>query len=217
MRRTISSTNSIGLTALRRASVIRCLRYGTVHNANFLAAALLCRVQKFTGRRELLEPALRVARYSVAKQHIDGSWYYGEEPSQHWIDNFHTGYNLCALQAIGRDVRTDEFDGCIQRGLEFYRNHFFRQDSAPGYFHDRVYPIDIHCVAQSILTLLQSKSFNEANRDLAWSIFQWAMEHMWDSKGFFYYRVLRLGTIRTSYMRWSQAWMLLALTSLLDD
>ena len=37
------------------------------------------------------------------------------------------------------------------------------------------------------------------------------MKHMWDERGFFYYRVLRLGTIRTSYMRWSQAWMLLAL------
>jgi hypothetical protein len=39
---------------------------------------------------------------------------------------------------------------------------------------------------------------------------------MWDSRGFFYYRVLRSCTIRTSYMRWSQAWMLLALATLLD-
>ena len=40
---------------------------------------------------------------------------------------------------------------------------------------------------------------------------------MWDERGFFYYRVLRFGTIRTSYMRWSQAWMLLALATLLAD
>jgi len=37
------------------------------------------------------------------------------------------------------------------------------------------------------------------------------MNHMWDERGFFYYRCLRLATIRTSYMRWTQAWMLLAL------
>ena len=37
------------------------------------------------------------------------------------------------------------------------------------------------------------------------------MAHMWDERGFFYYRVLRGLTIRTPYMRWSQAWMLLAL------
>jgi len=43
------------------------------------------------------------------------------------------------------------------------------------------------------------------------------MKHMWDERGFFYYRVLRLCTIRTSYMRWSQAWMLLALSTLLNE
>jgi len=40
---------------------------------------------------------------------------------------------------------------------------------------------------------------------------------MWDNHGFFYYRVLRFMTVRTSYMRWSQAWMLLALATLLKD
>jgi len=40
---------------------------------------------------------------------------------------------------------------------------------------------------------------------------------MWDERGFFYYRVLRLGTIKTSYMRWSQAWMMLALATLLSE
>ena len=43
------------------------------------------------------------------------------------------------------------------------------------------------------------------------------MRLMWDERGFFYYRVLRFGTIRTSYMRWSQAWMLLALATLLES
>ena len=41
------------------------------------------------------------------------------------------------------------------------------------------------------------------------------MKHMWDERGFFYYRVLRMGTIRISYMRWSQAWMLEALSTML--
>jgi hypothetical protein len=42
------------------------------------------------------------------------------------------------------------------------------------------------------------------------------MANMWDERGYFYYRVLRFLTIRISYMRWSQAWMLLALTTLLE-
>jgi hypothetical protein len=187
------------------------------HNANFLAAALFCRVYKHTGREKFLQPALKVARFSAAKQHADGSWYYGERTTQRWIDNFHTGYNLCALQDISRDAATTEFETCIRNGFEFYRAHFFREDGAARYFHDRTYPIDIHCVAQSIITLLAFKDLQPGNVRLADSVFRWAMKHMWDDRGFFDYRVLRFCTIRTSYMRWSQAWMLLALSTLLSE
>ena len=190
---------------------------GETHNANLLAAGLFCRVYKHTGGKKFLEPALRVARQAVGKQQADGSWLYGEHPSQRWIDNFHTGYNLEALRSIGQSLETSEFDSSVRRGFEFYRAHFFREDAAPKYFHDRAYPLDIHCVAGSILTLLEFRNIDSGNVQLARSVFDWAMKHMWDEQGFFYYRVLRLCTIRTSYMRWSQAWMLLALSSLLEQ
>ncbi|HET6932813.1 MAG TPA: hypothetical protein VFI45_20980 [Candidatus Acidoferrum sp.] len=184
------------------------------HNANLLAAALLCRVYRHTGNARLLKPALTVSRYSVSKQRADGSWDYGDAPSQRWIDNFHTGYNLRALQAIGRYAGTSEFDAGMRRGFGFYRTHFFREDGAARYFHNKAYPIDIHSVAESILTLLAFRDLDPGNLALAQSVFRWAMNHMWDEQGFFYYRVLRFGTIRTSYMRWSQAWMLLAMSAL---
>lgn len=186
-----------------------------VHNANFLAAALLCRLFHHTQDQSLLAPALKTARYSVGKQHRNGSWSYGELPTQQWIDNFHTGYNLSALHSIGRYAGTKEFDCNIATGFDFYRAHFFREDGAPRYFHNQTYPIDIHCVAQSILTLIEFEYLNPANLSLLHSTYAWAMKHMWDEVGsFFYYRVLRTLTIRTSYMRWSQAWMLLALSTL---
>lgn len=188
---------------------------GETHNANLLAAALLCRVYKHTGEKKFQEAALRVARQAVGKQQPDGSWFYGEHPSQRWIDNFHTGYNLGALRSIGCDLGTDEFDASMRSGFEFYRANFFREDAAPKYFHNRVYPLDIHCVAQSIITLLAFQDLDSTNIELARRVFRWALTNMWDERGFFYYRVLRLCTIRTSYMRWSQAWMLLALSRLL--
>jgi len=188
-----------------------------VHNANLLAAALFCRVFKYTGETKFLEPALKVARYSAGKQHTDGSWVYGEARSQQWIDNFHTGYNLCALQQIDQSLHSDEFASHILKGLAFYKKHFFREDGAARYFHNRLYPIDIHCVAQSIITLLMLRDVGSDNVALAYSVYRWAMNHMWDAEGFFAYRVLRLGTIWTPYMRWSQAWMLLAMSILLSD
>jgi hypothetical protein len=188
-----------------------------IFNANLLAAALFCRIVTSTGDTKYVESAVKVARYAVSRQNTDGSWPYGEGQKQNWIDNFHTGYNLGALADIGASLGTDEFDAPVRRGIAFYRAHFFRADGAPRYFHNQTYPIDVHCVAQSILTLVRFRDEHSENLALAQSVARWALDHMWDSRGFFYYRVQRFGTIRTSYMRWSQAWMLLALTALLTS
>ncbi len=188
-----------------------------VHNANFLGAALLCRVYKQTGEKKFLEPALKIARYSASKQKDDGAWDYGELSTQRWVDNFHTGYNLCALRSICQSTETSEFESHIRLGFEFYRGHFFREDGATGYFHDRLYPIDIHSVAQSIITLVELKDLDKGNIELAHSIYQWAMNHMWDERGYFHYRVLPFFKNKISYMRWTQAWMVLALSTLLDS
>jgi hypothetical protein len=121
------------------------------------------------------------------------------------------------LQEIGRYAETREFDACIEHGFQFYRNNFFREDGAPKYFHNRTFPIDIHSVAQSIITLLAFRDLDPDNLAQANKVLSWAMNHMWDDRGFFYYRVLRSCTIRTSYMRWSQAWMLLAMSEFLCE
>ena len=184
-----------------------------VHNANFLAAALLCRIFHYTGNEQFLEPALKAARYSASRQRNDGSWMYGELATQQWIDNFHTGFNLSALRTISSCLGIREFESHIRAGFQFYRQHFIREDGAARYFHDHTYPIDSHCVAQTLLTLLEFQDLNEANLDLAQSVFDWSMKHMWDEAGFFYYRKLPFVTIKTSYMRWTQAWMLLAMST----
>jgi hypothetical protein len=188
-----------------------------IHNANLLAAGLFCRVYKHTNEEKFISPALRVARYSAAKQHADGGWDYGDAPAYRWIDNFHTGFNLCALRAIGNYAETAEFEQHLRRGLAFYLGHFFCENGAVRYFHDRTYPLDSHCIAQSIITLLELKDLDPRNISMAFEVFQWAMKHMWDKRGFYYYRILRTCTIRTSYMRWTQAWMFLSLSMLLSE
>lgn len=188
-----------------------------VHNANFIAAALLCRIIQSTGDRKFLHPALKAARYSASRQRDDGSWVYGELPTQQWVDNFHTGYNLCALRTIGRCAPTSEFEPHVSRGFVFYREHFFREDGAPRYFHDRTYPIDIHCVAQSLITLLTLQDLDHAAGNLAFPVYQYAVQHLRDARGYFYYQALPFYKDTTPYMRWSQAWMALALTMLIEQ
>ncbi|HET7104298.1 MAG TPA: hypothetical protein VFI20_09440 [Terracidiphilus sp.] len=188
---------------------------GQVHNANLLAAALFCRVYSLTGEEKFLAPALKSARYSVRQQHADGRWNYGQGYKQEWVDNFHTGFNLGALRSITRCLGTSEFEPAVRLGFKFYRDHFFREDGAVRYFHDRTYPIDTHCVAQSIITLLDLSDLDSSNVKLAETVYAWARRHMWsEKKHYFYYRILRGCKIRTSYMRWTQAWMFLALSTL---
>lgn len=189
----------------------------SIHNANLLGAALFCRVARLTGDQALVEPALRVARYSAGRQFPDGSWLYGEMPKQGWVDNFHTGYNLAGLQSIAANLGTGEFDAHIRKGFEFYREHFFLPDGVAKYFHNKTYPIDIHCVAQSVLTLLSFPEFDgPRNDEMASRVVGWALKRMGNDDGSFAYRVLPWCVIRTSYMRWSQSWMLLALATFVE-
>jgi hypothetical protein len=194
------------------------LERSQIHNANLLGAALLCRVSELTGEEKFLRPALEAARFSASSQKENGSWYYGERdrPSQKWIDNFHTGFNLCALRNIGRFAHSNEFEGNLELGLHFYRENFFEADGAPKYFHDRTYPLDIHSASQSVITLVALQDLNPDNIDLAYRVLRWAMANMWDERGYFYYQKHRYWTNRISYLRWAQAWMLLALAVFLE-
>ena len=162
-----------------------------VHNINMIGAALL-------GRRDCME-------FSVKRQQPDGSWWYGEAANQRWIDNFHTGYNLVALKEIGG------FDDAASRGFAYWDKTFWLPDGTPRYYHDRTYPIDMHCCAQGILTYLAFGDAAKAN----W-VAQWALKNMWDERGFFWYQRGRLLTNRICYMRWSQAWMYYALKRLIE-
>ena len=190
-----------------------------VHNANLLGAAFVCRVSRIAQCNTLLAPALKAARFSANKQHPDGSWDYGESdnPPQRWIDNFHTGFNLCALRTIGLHSDSSEFEPNVRKGFGFYREHFFEMNGAPRYYHDRLYPIDIHSAAQSIITLVTLKDLESQNCILAKNVLAWTMSNMWNERGYFYFQKHRFWKNRIPYMRWSQAWMLFALASLIEQ
>lgn len=162
-----------------------------VHNVNMIGAALL-------GRRDCME-------FSVKRQRADGSWWYGESENQHWIDNFHTAYNLVALRESGM------FPEAASRGYEYWSRTFWTPEFAPRYYHDRALPFDAHCCAQGVLTFL---AFGEPAK--ATAVARWAIENLWDERGFFYYQRTRRFTNRICYMRWAQAWMYCALAKLIE-
>jgi hypothetical protein len=144
-------------------------------------------------------------------QQPDGSWVYGELPVQNWIDSFHTGYNLDALQAYQDVTQDTAFEAHIQKGFDFYIQNFFLDDGTPKYYHDKTYPIDIHCPAQLFVTLCRLGKFDE-HRDLAQKVMHWSIRNMQDKDGFFYYQLKKGISSKIPYMRWSNAFMFYAMS-----
>ena len=186
-----------------------------VHNANLLGAWLLAEVYARTGEAHLAEHAWAAARYTVRRQSPDGSWPYGESGNDGWVDNFHTGFVLAALKHLGLCLETAEFDDTIARGYSFWKERMFLPDGTPRYYPEKVYPVDVHSVAQAIVTSLEFADQDSEAEAWAWRVARWGIEQMQDPEGYFHYQIHRRYRIRIPYMRWSQAWMQRALTELL--
>ncbi len=140
-----------------------CFSYapGTVnriYNASLLAAETLASVAALTGEQELCHWAVKAARYVVSQQHENGSWVYGAEENQAWVDNFHSAYLLSSLRRVishCQSAQTPEFDQALQSGYKFWRTGFFLADGWPKYYHDQFYPVDAHAAATAIVTFLE--------------------------------------------------------------
>ena len=189
-----------------------------IFNASLLAAEVLASVGKLTGENDLLELAQRAARYVVNNQHADGQWSYGADPKQSWIDNFHTAYILFSLKRIIDNVPAGaEFQPALERGYRYWKQNFFLAEGWPKYYHDDPYPADAHAAAAAIVTFLECRGLDNDAVKMAQKVATWTIQHLRDSRGFFYYQRRRLYTIRKPYMRWTQAWMLYALSRLLEE
>jgi hypothetical protein len=197
-----------------------CISYlshvqSSIHNANMLGASLLARLSRHNGNEEYAQVARSAMEYSCSRQLTDGSWWYAEAPKYHWIDNFHTGYNLDSLDTYIVSTGDHDFRPNLERGLAFYKNHFFEGNGCPKYYHTRTYPVDIQCVAQSIDTLALFSDRDPDCLELGGRVASWAIANMQGAEGYFYYRKYPLVTAKTPMLHWGQATMFKALANLL--
>lgn len=183
----------------------------TVFNASLLGSKLLAYCFHYTGNETYKEAARSSVLACCQAQAADGSWVYGMLPVQSWIDSFHTGYNLDGLIAYQEQTGDNAFSTHIEKGFDFYIKNFFEPDGCPKYYHDRKFPIDIHCPGQLFVTLHRLGKFEEY-KDLAGKVLEWTVSHMQDRKGYFYYQLKQGISSKIPYMRWSNAFMFNALS-----
>ena len=111
-----------------------------------------------------------------------------------------------------RYLSKDEWQSALRSAYQFYEKRFFLADGTPGYYHDKLYPIDIHSAAQAVITFSEMTELTPHSAMMADRAVDWAINRMQDRAGFFYSQRRRFYTVKIPYMRWAQAWSLYALS-----
>ena len=188
----------------------------SIHNSNMLGAAMLARSAQFLKLPGMLDVAKEAMIYSCSRQLPDGAWYYGENEDAHWIDNFHTGYNLDSLKCYIEHSGDRGFDDNLKRGFGYFKKTFIEPNGRPKYYHNRAYPIDSQCASQAIETLANFAGYDDSSLELAIKVANWTIDNMQDHDGHFYYRQYPLIKAKTPMLHWAQATTYRALALLLS-
>ena len=197
------------------------LRKDITINANLLAAEVLAYSDIIQNKREFQAIIKSILEFTIKHQNEDGSWYYcfnveTNKPKKQ-ID-FHQGYVLDSIYLLCKysSSKLEDYKGYIKKGLEFYYNNQFNSDGQSLWRYPRKWPVDIHNQSQGIITFTRFSNFDEKHLPFAQKIAKWTINNMQSTNGGFYYQKWPLVTNKVSYMRWNNAWMLVALISLLS-
>lgn len=186
-----------------------------VFNAGLLGVRLLAQVQPYCNT-DFQKTCKSVVDFVVNRQNANGSWPYGTLPFHQWVDSFHTGYNLECIHQYVTTYDDHSYSDSIEKGLDYYLKNLFSEKGEPKYYNNSLYPIDVHCTSQLLVTLSKMGKL-ETNKSLASKVTKWTLQNMQSTNGHMYYQKTKWTTIKTPYMRWTQAWMFYALTLFLDN
>ena len=152
----------------------------------------------------------------------DGRWpysYYFKQKIFYNQADYHQGFILDGLMAFlpftdeNQKQLTQE---TIKKGAQFYRHNQFTDNGSANYRLPLKYPIDIHNQAQGIITFTNLSQLNQAYGPFSETILSWTLKNMQSSEGYFYAHRWPLFVNHIPYMRWSQAWMMLAIATFIS-
>jgi hypothetical protein len=202
-----------------------CFSYSTArrdicYNASLLGAEHFARMFHLSGKEAHRQLARSAADFVLARQKEDGRWNYSEDPvtgkERVQIDH-HQGFVIDSLRRIRHYTAPNDerlFEA-VNKGLAFYRQEQFFDSGRSMWRIPKKWPVDIHTQAQGIVTFTLNRDLDPNYGPFAERIAEWTIAHMQGKDGSFFYRITPLFKNRIRYMRWGQAWMLLALSSLL--
>ena len=198
------------------------LSTGACYNASLLAAEILAKAYSFKADAVNLKRIESAVLFVISKQKSDGSWYYSYNPDtkteRRQID-FHQGFILVSLENILNltGILKNEIQQAVEKGLQFYRQEQFTEEGRSLWRLPKKWPLDIHNQSQGIITFSRLQHYSSDYLDFSKTIAQWTIDNMQSPNGYFYYRKTPFYTNKIPFIRWGQAWMMLALAELLDE
>lgn len=191
------------------------------YNANLLAGEIIGINYYITKNIKYKNIVQKVLDFVVARQHDDGKWNYSYDSKlkieRSQID-FHQGFVLCSIDNILKNtgITGDKYKNAILQGLEYYfKNQFFLSGQSKWRL-PKVWPTEIHNQAQGILTFSQFSDIDKDYYLFAQKIAKWTIDNMQGKDGHFFNRKYKYYKNKISYMRWSQAWMMLGFAKLFE-
>jgi len=192
-----------------------------VPNASAHALEALTSVLQVHNENSLRDICEEAAQALIQLQRGDGSWIYSVypdgKPKREQLD-FHQGYMIDGLLSfLPFSENQDALITCIEEGVSYYKNVLFRRDGSSYYRYPLPYPVDIHNQAQGVISFAKLGELDRRYLNYAELIAEWTIKNMQDNTGYFYYQKWPGIVNRTPHMRWGQAWMMLALSTLLEN
>lgn len=189
------------------------------YNASLLAAEILAKTYSISKNEDYKNKAIKAVDFVIDKQHSDGRWNYSLDIKTMKEDNqidFHQGYILESINEIKNvlNLKDEEWDHSLKNGLRFYIKEQFHSSGRSYWRLPKKYPVEIHNQSQGIITLFRLQNYNPDASIFAGKIADWTVNNMQAIDGHFYYQNFNTHKNKIPYMRWSQAWMFLALAVL---
>jgi len=189
-------------------------------NSSLLAAEILARAYTFTKNDELKEKVINAVKWVIAHQKDNGEWNYSIDINsgiEYQQTDFHQGYILESIFEIKNllNIKNEQLEESLKKGIKFYRERQFFQNGSSYWRLPKKYPVEIHNQAQGIITFIKLSEYHTNSNEFASTIAKWTIQNMQAKDGHFYYHNYKIHKHKISYMRWSNAWMFLALTHLI--
>lgn len=189
------------------------------YNASLLAAEILFYANSFLEAKSLNEQIAGAVNFVLSRQKEDGSWHYSQSRdlrSERRQIDFHQGFVLESIHILKECPALDkpQCENAIRKGLSFYHDQQFQNNGQAKYRLPKSYPVDIHHLAQGILTFTRLSEYDPSYASFSIQIAHWTLENMFSPRHYFYFRKYKYFTNKLNYMRWAQAWMVLALAEI---